>query len=115
MRHNLNVSLLDRNMNMSPFRATFAVIFAVAMLSLAPPSSAQQKMPAAPQQAPALSQPQPPALPAQAAPPLPAPAPSPGAPSASAPAASDATATPAEGSRSLKSTTVALRELSPWG
>jgi biopolymer transport protein ExbB len=109
-------------MNMSPFRATFAVIFALAMLSLAPPSSAQQKMPAAPQQAPALSQPQPPALPAQAAPPLQAPAPSvaapsasaPAAPSASAPAASDATATPAEGGRSLKSTTVALRELSPW-
>src|ERR1700694_3160206 len=101
------------NMNMSPFRATFAVIFALAMLSLAPPSSAQQKMPAAPQQAPALSQP--PALPAQAAPPLQAPAPSAAAPSASVPAASDATATPAEGSRSLKSTTVALRELSPWG
>jgi biopolymer transport protein ExbB len=101
-------------MNMSPFRATFAVIFALAMLSLAPPSSAQQKMPAAPQQAPALSQPQPPALPAKAAPPLQAPAPSVAAPSASAPAASDATATPAEGGRSLKSTTVALRELSPW-
>jgi biopolymer transport protein ExbB len=80
-------------MNMSPFRATFAVIFALAMLSLAPPSSAQQKMPAAPQQAPA---------------------PSAAAPSASVPAASDATATPAEGNRSLKSTTVALRELSPW-
>jgi biopolymer transport protein ExbB len=120
MRHNLNVSLLDRNMNMSTFRATFAVIFALAMLSLAPPSSAQQKMPAAPQQAPALSQP--PALPAKAAPPLQAPAPSvaapsasaPAAPSASAPAASDATATPAEGGRSLKSTSVALRELSPW-
>jgi biopolymer transport protein ExbB len=112
MRHNLNVSLLDRNMNMSPFRATFAVIFALAMLSLAPPSSAQQKMPAAPQQAPALSQP--PALPVQAAPPLQAPAPSAAAPSASVPAASDATATPAEGNRSLKSTTVALRELSPW-
>ena len=99
-------------MNMSPFRATFAVIFALAMLSLAPPSSAQQKMPAAPQQAPALSQP--PALPVQAAPPLQAPAPSAAAPSASVPAASDATATPAEGSRSLKPTTVALRELSPW-
>jgi biopolymer transport protein ExbB len=93
-------------MNMSPFRATFAVIFALAMLSLVSPSSAQQKTPPAPQQAPTLSQP--PALPAQAAPPA-------QAPSAAAPAASDATATPADGgSRSLKSTTVALRELSPW-
>src|SRR5260370_24160925 len=94
MHHNLNVSLLDRNMNMSPFRATFAVIFALAMLSLAPPSSAQQKMPAAPQQAPALS------VAAQPAP---------------APAASDSSATSADGGgRPLKSTTVALRELSPW-
>ena len=96
-------------MNMSPFRATFAVIFALAMLamlSLVSPSSAQQKTPPAPQQAPALSQP--PALPAQAGPPA-------QAPSAAAPAASDATAIPADGgSRSLKSTTVALRELSPW-
>ena len=85
-------------MNMSPFRATFAVIFALTMLS---PSSAQQN--AAPlQQSPALSQP------------APVPAPSAAVPSAPTPAASDATATPADGSRSLKSTTVALRELSPW-
>ena len=88
-------------MNMSPFRATFAVIFALTVLSLASPSSAQQN--AAPlQQSPALSQP------------APVPAPSAAVPSAPTPAASDATATPADGSRSLKSTTVALRELSPW-
>src|SRR5258707_15643918 len=96
-RHNLNDSLRDRSMNMSPFRATFAVIFALATLSLASPSSAQQN--AAPlQQSPELSQPA---------------APSAAVPSAPAPAASDATVTP-DGSRSLKSTTVALRELSPW-
>jgi biopolymer transport protein ExbB len=84
-------------MNMSPIRATFAVIFALTTLSLASPSSAQQN--AAPlQQSPALSQPA---------------APSAAVPSAPAPAASDATVTP-DGSRSLKSTTVALRELSPW-
>ncbi|HEY3032240.1 MAG TPA: tonB-system energizer ExbB [Bradyrhizobium sp.] len=88
-------------MNKSRFRAAFAVIFALAMLSLASPSSAQQN--AAPlQQSPALSQP------------APVPAPSAAVPSTSAPATSDATATPADGSRSLKSTTVALRELSPW-
>jgi biopolymer transport protein ExbB len=85
-------------MNMSPIRATFAVIFALTTLSLASPSSAQQN--AAPrQQSPALSQPA---------------APSAAVPSAPTPAASDATAVPADGSRSLKSTTVALRELSPW-
>src|SRR5258708_5107201 len=88
-------------MNISALRATFGVIVALALLSLAPSSSVQQN--AAPlQQAPGLSQP------AQA------PAPS-AAPSAAAPAASDPTATPADGgSRPLKSTTVALRELSPW-
>src|SRR5260370_34024719 len=84
-------------MNMSPFRATFAVIFALTTRSLASPSSAQQK--AAPlQQSPALSQPA---------------APSAAVPSAPTQAASDATVTP-DGSRSLKSTTVALRALSPW-
>jgi len=102
-------------MNTSPLRATYGVIFALAMLSLASPSSAQQKTDPAPQQAPALSQQQPPAIQAQAAPPVQAPAPSAVVPSASAPAASDATATPADGgSRSLKSTAPALRELSPW-
>jgi biopolymer transport protein ExbB len=89
------------------------VIFALAMLSLASPSSAQQKTPPAPQQPPALSQSRPPALPAQA-PPAQAAAPSVAAQPAATPAASEATATSADGSRSLKSTTVALRELSPW-
>src|SRR6266404_9828438 len=100
-------------MNTSPLRAACCVIFALAMLSLASPSSAQQKTAPAPQQAPALSQP--PAIPAQAAPPAQAPAPSAVGASAPAPAASDATATPADGgARSLKSTVPALRELSPW-
>jgi biopolymer transport protein ExbB len=96
-------------MNTSPFRATFAVILALAMLSLASPSSAQQKTAPAPQ-IPALSQS--PVIPTQASP-VQAPAPSAIVPSA--PATSDATATPADGgSRPLKSTAVALRELSPW-
>src|SRR6266849_3699675 len=102
-------------MNTSPLRAAYAVIFALAMLSLASPSSAQQKTAPAPQRAPALSQPQSSAIPAQAAPPAQAPAPSAVGASAPAPAASDATATPADGgARSLKSTVPALRELSPW-
>jgi len=101
-------------MNMSTFRAAFGVMFALAMLSLASPSSAQQKTPPAPQQPPALSQSQAPAFSAQAAPPAQAPAPSVAAQPAPTPAASDSTATPADGSRSLKSTTIALRELSPW-
>src|SRR6476646_9369429 len=103
-------------MNTSPLRAIFyGVIFALAMLLLASPSSAQQKTAPAPQQAPALSQPQPPAIPAQAASPLHAPAPSAAAQSAPVPVASDATATPADGgSRSLKATAPAPRELSPW-
>jgi biopolymer transport protein ExbB len=97
----LNDSLLDRSMNMSRFRATFAVMFALTMLSPVSPLSAQQN--AAPlQQSPALSQS------------APVPAASTAVPSAPTPAASDAAATPADGSRSLKSTTVALRELSPW-
>jgi biopolymer transport protein ExbB len=93
-------------MSMSPFRAAFGVMFALAVLSLAPPSSAQQKTPPAPQQAPALSQSQPPGQ---------APAPPVAAQPAPAPAASDSPATSADGgSRPLKSTSVALRELSPW-
>ena len=80
----------------SPLRTTLAVILALATLSLASPSSAQQ------QQAPASSQPQSAVVPspAQTAP--------------SAPAASDPSATPADASRPLKSTAVVLRELSPW-
>jgi biopolymer transport protein ExbB len=96
-------------MNTSPFRAAFAVIFALAMLSLASPSSAQQKTAPAPQ-VPALSQS--PAIPTQASP-VQAPAPSAVVPSA--PATSDASATPADGgSKPLKSTAAALHELSPW-
>ncbi len=100
-------------MNLSPFRPAFGVMFALATLSLASPSSAQQNTPLAPQQPPALSQSQPPALSVQAAPPAQAPAPALAAQPAPTPAASDAAAAP-DGSRSLKSTTVALRELSPW-
>jgi biopolymer transport protein ExbB len=99
-------------MSKSPFRATFAVMSALATLSLAAPSYAQQNTAAAPQQAPALSQP---AIPAQAAPTVQAPAPSAVVPSVPAPLASDATATPTDsGSRPLKSTATVLRELSPW-
>jgi biopolymer transport protein ExbB len=88
-------------MNTSPLRAIHAVIFAIAMLVAASPSSAQQSTAA--QQAPAASQP----VPAQAAPT----APSAVAPSTPMPAASDASA---DGAKPLKSTTTALRELSPW-
>ena len=99
-------------MNMSRHRATFAVISALAMLSPTTSSLAQQQTAPAAQQTPALSQA--PAIPAQAAPPVQAPASSAAAPSAAAPVASDATAAPADGGRLLKSTAVALRELSPW-
>jgi biopolymer transport protein ExbB len=99
-------------MNMSRYRATFAVISGLAMLSPATSSLAQQQTAPAAQQAPAPSQA--PAIPAQAAPPPQAPAPSAAAQSAAAPVASDASAVPADGGRLLKSTAVALRELSPW-
>ena len=104
-------------MNMSRHRATFAVISALAMLSPTTSSLAQQQTAPAAQQTPALSQA--PAVPAQAAPPLQAPAPSVAAqsapaPAAAAPVASDASAAPADGGRLLKSTAVALRDLSPW-
>src|SRR3981189_1701220 len=85
---------------MSAFRATSGLIFALAMLALAAPSSAQQKMaPAAPpvvQQVPVQAQPTTPA-PIQAAPP------------AQAPAAAASTE-----SASPKSTSIVMRELSPW-
>ncbi|MFL6838826.1 MAG: tonB-system energizer ExbB [Bradyrhizobium sp.] len=103
-------------MNISHLRATFAVISALAMLSLAPPSLAQQKSPAA-QPAPAVQQApvaaQSPATPPQATP-AQAPASSAAVPQASA-GTSGAAAGPAESeSKLLKSTTGALRELSPW-
>jgi biopolymer transport protein ExbB len=93
-----------KNMTLSRV-TTFAVISALAMLSLAAPLSAQQSTtPAAPsapvaqQQAPAVSQP-PAALPQAAAPAAP----------------SDAAATPAEReAKLLKAATAELKELSPW-
>jgi biopolymer transport protein ExbB len=98
-------------MNTSSFRSIYRVLFALATLLLAQPSFAQQKAAPSPQQAPASSQPvvapQPSVAPVQA--PAPAAAVQP-APTAEA----DMTPPPADGGRSLKSTTVALRELSPW-
>jgi len=92
-------------MKLSPFRATSGLIFALAMLALASPSSAQQKMAPASPSAPAVAQ-APAASQAPAAPP---------APSAVAAPASDATATPAEREgKLLKAAAVELRELSPW-
>jgi biopolymer transport protein ExbB len=89
-------------MNVSVFRATYGVILALAMLSLASPSLAQQK--AAPQ-TPALAQSptvQAPAPVVQVPSPAVAqPAPTPPPPEATAP-------------RSLKAEAAALRELSPW-
>jgi biopolymer transport protein ExbB len=79
------------------------VVFALAMLSLAQPSFAQEKAAPAAPQAPVSLQPPAVAAPAPAAADQPAPD-----------AAADATATPTDNGRSLKSTTVALRELSPW-
>ena len=78
---------------MSPFRPIYRVLFALAMLSLAQPSFAQKAAP----QAPAVAA-QAPAPAVQRAP----------------DADTDAVATPTDSSRSQKSTTVALRELSPW-
>jgi biopolymer transport protein ExbB len=99
-------------MNMSLSRTTLTVISALAMLSLAMPSSAQQgTAPAAPsavQQAPAVSQA--PAAPVQAAQPAQAPA-----ASAGATAPSDATAAPADREGKLSKAAAAVpRELSPW-
>jgi biopolymer transport protein ExbB len=102
-------------MNISRMRATFAVISALAMLSLAVPSSAQQKM------APAVSAVQgvPAATQSPAAPP-PAAAQAPAPSAAAAPVVSsltpDAAAAPADGdSKLLKpASTAGMRELSPW-
>jgi biopolymer transport protein ExbB len=93
-------------MNVSPFRAAFGVILALAMLSLAQPLLAQQK--AAPQ-TPALAQS--PTVQAPAAPTVQAPAPAIAQP---APIPPPPEAAVPSGSRSLKAETVALRELSPW-
>jgi biopolymer transport protein ExbB len=97
-------------MNLSPFRATYIVMAALSMLSLVSPSFAQQNAAPAPSPAAALSQA--PASPAQAVLPAPATAPPAVAPSAPPP---DATAASVDAnSRSLKSATSGLRELSPW-
>ena len=95
--------------NMSLSRAmTFAVISALAMLSLAAPSSAQQNASPAVQQAPAVSQV--PTAPAQATQPTQATQPvATAAPTATA----DTTATP-EREKLLKAATAELKELSPW-
>jgi biopolymer transport protein ExbB len=97
-------------MNPSSLRAAYAVMSALAMLSLVSPSSAQQNAAPAAQQAPA----QPATVPAQAAPPAQVPAPAAVVPSVQAPAASDASATPSGDSKGLKAAATGLRELSPW-
>jgi biopolymer transport protein ExbB len=113
---------MNSRINASPLRAGFA-LGVLAMLAMASPSLAQQKMAPAPQPAPASSQPAvAPAAqataPVQTASPVQAPAPlSPAAvPSVSAPKASDAVVTAGEGdgSRSLKPAAASPRELSPW-
>ena len=90
-------------MKTSSLGAIYRVSFALAMLWLTQPCFAQQNAAPAAPHAPASSEP--PAVAAQAAAPVAAVQP---APSASA------DATPTDSSRSLKSTTAALRELSPW-
>jgi biopolymer transport protein ExbB len=89
--------MLGRGMNKSLSRAAYSGIVALAIFSPALPSLAQQQTP----QTPALAQ----TPPAQAAQPV---------QSTPAPAAGDVSAAPVDGGRPLKSTTVALRELSPW-
>jgi biopolymer transport protein ExbB len=106
-------------MNASNFRA--ACVVTMMALALMSPASAQQKTLSAPQQAPVLAPqavvPAQPVVPVQSAAPaqaVPAPAPA-VAQSAPAPAAVDVNALPADGAgKSLKSTAVTLRELSPW-
>ena len=92
-------------MNTSPFRAACAVMSALAVLSLASPSSAQQNAAPAAQQAPAPSQPA--AVPAQAAP-------APQVPAPSAALSFDASAAPPGDRKPTKSASAGLRELSPW-
>jgi biopolymer transport protein ExbB len=108
-------------MNTSVFRVSSGLILAVAMLSLAQPSLAQQqplaqqKAATSPQQAPISA---PSVAPAPAVAMTPTTVQSATAQSTPAPAATDAAASSTTASstdaRSLKSTTVALRELSPW-
>jgi biopolymer transport protein ExbB len=99
------------------FRTILKLLAALTVVASASAAIAQQRAVAPGPQTPApLAQPaaqslQPPAIPTQAAPAVPTPPVA--APSATAPAASDAAASSSE-SRLLKSTAVALRELSPW-
>jgi biopolymer transport protein ExbB len=101
------------------FRTILKLLAALTIVASASVAIAQQGAVAPRPQAPApVAQPaaqssQPPAIPAQAAPAVQVPASPAAAPSATAPAASDATASSSE-SRSLNSTAVGLRELSPW-
>jgi biopolymer transport protein ExbB len=97
-------------MNVSRFGATYGVI-ALAILSLASPSLAQQKMAPPAAQAPAMSQA--PAFQTPLPPAVQAPSPVVAAQPAPASAPETATSLPS-GSRSLKAEAAALRELSPW-
>jgi biopolymer transport protein ExbB len=99
-------------MNASNIRASYLFIFALALSSLASPSLAQQKAVPAPQAA-VSSQPSVVAAPVAPAPIVSTPT-VPAATVQSAPAVADASAVPADAGRSLKSTAVSLRELSPW-
>ena len=109
-------------MSNKPLFPVFAVIVALATLSLAQPSLAQQKPAPAPQQAPVSSQAPvaspPSAVPAQAEPaataPSALPAIVPSAPTQPAIDLNAAPAAPADSGKVLKSTATALRELSPW-
>jgi biopolymer transport protein ExbB len=113
-------------MNISPLRATYAAMLALAMLALALPAAAQETAAAPPQQAAVPSEPSVPAAPSAAVPATPSAAVLPAAPaavpstpsaavSAQVPAGSEATPAAAEGgSRPLKSATTGLHELSPW-
>jgi biopolymer transport protein ExbB len=109
------------------FRATFTAIVVLAMLSPALPALAQQKaVQGAPQAAmpsaspaaaaqPAAAVQQAPVQPATSTTAPPVPAPVAATQPAAAPAASDASAPSADGAaKVLKSTPVALKELSPW-
>jgi biopolymer transport protein ExbB len=104
-------------MNVSVFRATYAVILALATLSLASPSLAQQRVAPAPQ-APAVSQapavPQAPAVQVPVPPVVQAPTPAAAQPAPASPPPEAVTSLTNSGSRSLKAETAALRELSPW-
>jgi biopolymer transport protein ExbB len=95
--------------NMSLSRVTiFAVISALAMLSLAVPSSAQQGTSPAASPAPVAQQ-----APAVSQPPV-APSPAPAAQSAQPPAPSDAAAPAEREGKLLKAAAAELKELSPW-